>query len=386
MTRASDLRLVKEFATSELGVIEKSADGGEALPGRYQFLAEADLANLQPPRWLVSNLLPAAGLTFLVGKPGSGKTFAALDLACTVATGREWWGRRVECGAVVYVCAEGAAGLPRRLEVWKGYHGVEQTGVLFVPQAVPFRDLLAVEHFVGELARRCTPALVVFDTLPRCMAGAKETSHEDMSLALAAAGRIIEETAAAVLFVTHPAIDGERPRGHGSQDAGADAILVLEEEGDDRVLKCTKMKDAIEPDPIRMRLVALLDSALLVPAEMGGVAPALTRVRRVVLETIRAVDAGTGVPAGIITDSCKLSKGSVYRALKELSDAGFAKEARSRWGVTATGLAMLASVKVASVAPESHSESHTGNGTESRISRAPLHRGRTATASRDVPA
>jgi hypothetical protein len=205
-----------------------------------------------------------------------------------------------------------------------------------------------------------------------------------MSLALAAAGRIIEATSAAVLFLTHPAIDaGERPRGHGSQDGAADAIWIVAEEGDDRVLKCTKMKDAPEPEPIKMRLVAMLESALLVPAEMGGVAPALSRVRRTVLETIRAVDAGTGVAASMVTETCKLSKGSVYRALKELSDAGLAKERRSRWSVTAAGLSMMAALPVAPVAPESRPESQPSlrsEEAESHVSRAPLHRGRTATA------
>jgi hypothetical protein len=264
------------------------------------------------------------------------------------------------------------------LDVWKGYHGVERTGVLFVPQAVPFLVARAVDQFLDELTIFCTPALVVFDTLPRCMPGANETSHEHMSLAMRAAAKVIEGTGAAVLFVTHPRLDGDRPRGHTSQDAAADAIWSLEEEGDDRVLKCRKMKDALEPEPTRLRLFPSLDSALLVPADLAGIPQTLTKVRRAVLETIRAIDTGTGVAATLIIDSGKLPKSSVYRSLKELSDAGLAREGKGRWGVTATGLAMLQAGRVSPVSPKSHAsliESHGAAAGESPNSPAPLYKG-----------
>lgn len=42
---------------------------------------------LPAPSWLVPNLVPAASLVFFVGKPGSYKTFMAMKVACSLASG-----------------------------------------------------------------------------------------------------------------------------------------------------------------------------------------------------------------------------------------------------------------------------------------------------------
>ena len=48
-----------------------------------------------------------------------GATVTAIDLALHVALGREWQGRDVKPGPVVYVAAEGQRGIAKRIEAWK---------------------------------------------------------------------------------------------------------------------------------------------------------------------------------------------------------------------------------------------------------------------------
>jgi hypothetical protein len=90
----------------------------------FQLLTAQELMSMPPLRWLVDHHLPAGGFAVLYGPPGGGKSFVALDLAMSVATGTDWLGvERVDPGVVVYVAAEGSAGLAKRVGAWINAHG-----------------------------------------------------------------------------------------------------------------------------------------------------------------------------------------------------------------------------------------------------------------------
>src|SRR3954471_10936705 len=84
-----------------------------------RLLTAAQLASIPRPRPLVGELLPAAALAVVWGKPGSAKSFLALDLALCVAGGLPWQGQEIRQGKVLYVAAEGAAGLQLRVAAWE---------------------------------------------------------------------------------------------------------------------------------------------------------------------------------------------------------------------------------------------------------------------------
>ena len=56
--------------------------------------------------WLVRGFLGADETSAFYGKPGDGKSVLAQDMAMHIAAGREWHGRKVKQGAVVYVALE----------------------------------------------------------------------------------------------------------------------------------------------------------------------------------------------------------------------------------------------------------------------------------------
>jgi hypothetical protein len=76
-------------------------------------------------RYLVKGLIPFPGLTVVWGPPKCGKSFWTFDLAMHVALGREYRGRRVQQGPVVYCCFEGQEGFKARAEAFRQRHLAE---------------------------------------------------------------------------------------------------------------------------------------------------------------------------------------------------------------------------------------------------------------------
>jgi len=70
--------------------------------------------SIPEPKWLLDKFLPAAGTAIMFGPPKHYKTFLALDLALTLATGRAGWGFPArEPVAVVYIVGEAAHNVMR---------------------------------------------------------------------------------------------------------------------------------------------------------------------------------------------------------------------------------------------------------------------------------
>jgi AAA domain len=95
----------------------------------YRFYSIDDLQGLPDPLWLVADFVPERSIAMLFGPPGVGKSFVALDLALSVATGRPWHGRATRRGPVVYVFAEGQAGAKKRINGWLKTHELKPLGL-----------------------------------------------------------------------------------------------------------------------------------------------------------------------------------------------------------------------------------------------------------------
>jgi RecA-family ATPase len=67
---------------------------------------EARLANPKKLEWLVDDLIVTPGFSIIAGAPKSGKSCCIRWLLYCIATGREFWGRPVRQGAVIYHATE----------------------------------------------------------------------------------------------------------------------------------------------------------------------------------------------------------------------------------------------------------------------------------------
>lgn len=210
-------------------------------------------ADIQPQlegMWLVKRLLPAQGLALIYGHPGSGKSFFALDIALHVALGWEWAARRVKQGLVIYVGAEGGAGLRNRLAAFRIHHQLQgDIPFALIPTPIDMQDPNADTGRLAETIRMATrksdaaPALVIIDTLSKTFGGGKENT-DDMATYIANCQRIASEFDCLVMPVHHRPKDAEsvEPRGHGSLKGGVDTVILIEA-GKTKSAEVTKQKD-----------------------------------------------------------------------------------------------------------------------------------------------
>lgn len=222
---------------------------------------------MPPPTWLIQDILPAGGLAALYGPPGSGKTFVALDLALSVAAGTTWQGKATQGGLVLYVSAEGTAGLGKRIRAWLVTNDQEadDLDIGWVTEGLPVyagsADLDTLFARFEELDRH--PTLIILDTLQRCFEG-NENETQDMGAFVSGCDRLRRDCKATVLVVHHSNADGIRERGNTALRAGSDTMIcctpgLVGEIDDQRTqrmriqptkgvfsLRCEKQKDAAD--------------------------------------------------------------------------------------------------------------------------------------------
>ncbi|MEU8312911.1 AAA family ATPase [Micromonospora sp. NPDC049033] len=220
------------------------------------------LDDIPEPEALIRDLLYRNSTAWLIGLPGNGKSFVALDFAGCVGTGEPWQGCRVERGTVLYVVAEGLSGVRQRVRAWEASMGRPMTGVQFLPVAVQAANGPEWQTFV-DLAAELRPALIVIDTQARVTVGLEENSAKDMGEFVQRVEQLRVATGACVLVVHHQGRSGEHMRGSTALEGAATTIIRVKKDDDLVTIECQKQKDAPEFGKITLRLVSHDSSAIL---------------------------------------------------------------------------------------------------------------------------
>lgn len=150
---------------------------------RYHRWTLEELLTLPPPTWTIEGILIERGLALLYGEPKSFKTFTALDMALSTATGTPFLGIRTTKGRVCYVAAEGhARETGERVQAWLLEHKLDPSALrgqfTMVTSGVKLDDPQSVKEFLKEDSAPCD--ITFFDTLNRNMEG-NENDTQDMT-------------------------------------------------------------------------------------------------------------------------------------------------------------------------------------------------------------
>lgn len=203
---------------------QPAEDAVEALLA--EMLSLKEVASRPPKKALVRGLLHLDSEAWLIGEPGSRKSFVALDLAMAVARGAMWQGMQTVQSEVVIIAAEGAGGLGNRIRAWEKRYGTLPDSVHILPRPVQAIDQAAWGVLV-EACRRVRPGLVIGDTQARLTVGLEENSAKEMGIYIHAIGRVREATGACVLSVHHTGRDGGNARGSSAIDGAQDTELKV---------------------------------------------------------------------------------------------------------------------------------------------------------------
>lgn len=217
--------------------------------GKFPVIRQRDLKANTGAQWLIKGVLPRTkDPIILFGASGAGKSFVALDLCAAIARGVDWNGKRVAKGRVLYIAAEGGAGIGKRLQAYCDHYQISRDTLdIDVITAAP--NLLEqddVSELVKSLSAFGPYDFVVIDTLAQVTPGANENAGEDMGPVLANIKAIQNATGATVAAVHHAGKDLTRgSRGWSGIKAAAEAQLevVRDEVGNQRYVRIEKMKD-----------------------------------------------------------------------------------------------------------------------------------------------
>jgi hypothetical protein len=241
--------IVEAFISSKQVNENQEAEGGTRRPeglttaspyGRWHGERRNERGN-----WLIKHFLSETGLALLAGQSGAGKTFLAIDLAGSLATGADFFGKRVKrrCGTL-FLVGEGEGTMQERIDamvrgrfandppdgdgpadfpvVWRPVSGLKE------PKVVD-EEIRAAKFFAEEMQTRhgLPLGLIVVDTIAATFGFDDENAASEATRAMQALQRLSIETGALVIGIAHHGKDASTGvRGSSAFTASADVILA----------------------------------------------------------------------------------------------------------------------------------------------------------------
>lgn len=160
-------------------------------------VAELYAADFPPPRFVLSDLLPA-GLTILAGRPKLGKSWLALQVAAAVGAGQSVLNQRADSGSVLYLALEDTPGRLKDRALKQGIPA--SAAITFATEWEPLTQQGLVDLLIaaGDGHR-----LIVIDTLSRSLGRADPMDAVDMTLLLGSLQRLAARYDLALLLIDH---------------------------------------------------------------------------------------------------------------------------------------------------------------------------------------
>lgn len=293
------------------------------------------------PDELVEGVLTAGDGSVLYGDSNSGKTFVMIDMACAVARGVPWMGKRTEQGLVVYLAAESPVSVRRRLQTYQKHHGVKVPNFAIVQSPIDLFDGEADTDKVIEVVRQLEQQrgqkarLIIGDTLARLSAGANENAGQDMGLVVRRFDRIRAECKAHFCLIHHSGKNAAAgSRGWSGVRAAVDTEIEISDSPTGRCCEIKKQRDLGTKDErigFRLDTVAMgltkwgaVASSCVVVADAAPVKQQVKRMGEIegaVLEFLAAHKIGIKRAVVVNHFDGRYDSSNVYRAIRTLVTA-----------------------------------------------------------------
>jgi hypothetical protein len=200
--------------------------------------------------WLYDDLLPTTGVCIMAGPSNSGKTFAALDLAESLALQRPFFGTSPEQpGSVLILAGEAFGSMKMRMQALQKGLPVSATYVGGLAARGAWAELVGrLEAKAAEMDLRfgMPVRLIILDTLSSSGILADENNNAEAATVMKAFAELSARMKALFLILHHPPKSGDGERGAGAIRNNADYVMSIRREGTSAVreIEMTKSRDA----------------------------------------------------------------------------------------------------------------------------------------------
>jgi hypothetical protein len=288
------------------------------------------------PPFIVEGIFHQGSKLVLAGSSKAGKTWSLVDLALSVASGRDWWGFKTNQCTVLYVNFEiQPEFFHRRVALIKKTRDIK-----LAPGALQILHLrgkrLTAELFGQAIKERFKQAgfgLVILDPLYKLMVGKEENSTATLSSVADVIDGIASTCNAAVAYGAHFSKGNQsakevadRINGSGVAGRDADSILTLTKHVED---DCASLEAVLRNCPpmeakvMRWNFPLMEEAKELDPADLkkqGGRPEAISTLKT--LEMFGRQNSMTRQELLREAAKLKVSEATMDRKLKELVKAG----------------------------------------------------------------
>lgn len=208
--------------------------------------------------WAVKHVIPDDSVGVMFGASGTFKSFAALDYALHTVHGMAWLGKKTKKGAVLFIAAEGGAGVWRRVKAWHLQRGLKWQGIEFyvLPMAVMLnteaKKVVQAAQAVGVL-----PSAVIVDTMSQTFDGEENSANEVAGYFRELGNQFRALWRCVVLVIHHSGhVATERPRGSSAILANVDFMFGVFRDEKEMIatMTCEKQKDGDRFEPVQFTL------------------------------------------------------------------------------------------------------------------------------------
>ncbi|WP_192359490.1 AAA family ATPase [Mesorhizobium mediterraneum] len=245
-------RIRRKRKTIKLDYSPPKVDNDNRPKSRFRMTWFDDIADSRPKHSLINGMLGEGEFTMVSGMPGSGKSVIMTDAACHVAAGREWHGRKVKQGLVIYVAAERQALTERRMLAFRKVHGVKDVPLLvlggMIDLTTGLADADALATAINDAGKACGEPCVwiIIDTLTRTFGPGDQHQSKDMAKFVRSCDRLSEKTKAHVTVIHHTGWAGDRGKGAIDLDGAVDASFMVKKSASGYALECDGANDGDE--------------------------------------------------------------------------------------------------------------------------------------------
>lgn len=342
-------KLVKDKATKR-GVLEVLAEGARLIdraddPGAALAEIQTELAslgaltiekqktgwthselmgvNFPEPRCIIEGLLPE-GLTVLAGSAKIGKSWMALQMAQSVASGADFLGRPTLAGPVLYLALEdGARRLKSRLIKQRADAGPSDLAIRYETDwpKLEHGGLIALQAAIEEMV----PALVILDTFTRARDLSVQENAPEVSRAVETLQGMARSGGLALVVVHHHnkgASVGVRDallnlRGSSAIGATADTILGLYRERGEREATLQMVSRDLDEGELRLEFDSVSTCSWQYLGDEGAIVK--SDAEEEALEAVQMLEEAT---AGAVAKELGKSRQAVRKTLNDLCASG----------------------------------------------------------------